>query len=118
MSRIKGSRFERIALDYLKGKGLIYLSRNYYACGGEIDLIMHHDNQIVFIEVKGRRNTRYGWGLEFVDKRKQVSLVKAAYHFIMRQPHSHRIEARFDVISIDGGNIEWIQNAFENPFSE
>lgn len=73
---------------------------------------------IVFVEVRFRRNLRYGSGAETVGARKQARLVAAALLWQVQNRVAARFSSRFDVVSITrtGGNqtaIEWIQNALE-----
>ena len=112
MSREKGIFYEQEALKYLKNQGLIYLAENYKACGGEVDLIMQSLDTIVFIEVKARANTKFGFGHEFINTQKQYRLMKAAKHYLNRQRKPHLWHARFDVVSFDGDNLTWIKAAF------
>lgn len=90
--------------------------RNYRARLGEIDLIMQHDETLVFVEVRARRSARFGRAAETVDARKQARIVAAAQHFLQRHPEHGMRRCRFDVIAIDGGqaqDLQWLQNAFE-----
>lgn len=109
----KGQHAEKIACEYLQQQGLVLIDKNYHCRLGEIDLIMEHDDTLVFVEVRYRKNNLYGDAKESVTYKKQQKLQKAALHFL--QQHKNR-NARFDVIAITGENkqqsFEWIQNAF------
>ena len=50
--RTFGSSSEQLAIKYLKSEGYLFLDRNNYFKGGEIDIIMQEDDFIVFVEVK------------------------------------------------------------------
>lgn len=50
--RESGKLAELKALSFLETKGLCLLQRNFYAKGGEIDLILKDNEFIVFVEVK------------------------------------------------------------------
>jgi putative endonuclease len=50
-----GDRGEEIALRYLLRKGYSLVERNYRTRYGELDLILRHENTLVFVEVKLRR---------------------------------------------------------------
>lgn len=112
MSRQSGQQYEALALSFLKAQNLTLLTKNYAACGGEVDLVMFDKDTFVFVEVKARNSLAYGFGYECVEAQKQRKLIKAAKHFINCQTNPHRSNARFDVLSIDKGKITWIKNAF------
>jgi putative endonuclease len=102
-----------MACEYLQRQGLKLIDRNYHCRMGEIDLIMDHDNTLVFVEVRYRKNNLFGGALESVTYKKQQKLQKTALHFLQ---HYQDRNARFDVIAITGEHkqqsFEWIQNAF------
>ena len=110
----KGKQAESIACEYLIKQGLRFLEKNYYCRQGEIDLIMNHNDTLVFVEVRYRKNNHYGDAKESVTYKKQQKLHTTALHYM--QKHGHDRQARFDVIAITGENkqthFEWIQNAF------
>lgn len=47
-----GVAAERIAENFLKGKGYRIIGKNYRKPWGEIDLITEKDNVVIFVEVK------------------------------------------------------------------
>ncbi len=73
-SQLKGLHYEKLALKFLKKQGLKFLHKNYHCRLGEIDLVMHERDCIVFIEVRYRHNVEYGNGLETVNKSNQQKL--------------------------------------------
>ncbi len=50
-----GAYGEQLACDFLMGRGYKHLCSNYRTRWGEIDLVMKHRGQVVFVEVKTRR---------------------------------------------------------------
>lgn len=111
----KGQLAEQLACDYLLQQGLTLVERNYYCRMGEIDLIMQHQNSLVFIEVRYRKNNLFGGAAESITTKKQDKLQKTALHYI--QQHKSRQNTRFDVVAITGQHpeqiLEWIQNVFQ-----
>ena len=94
-----GAWGEDLALRYLIQHGYTLLERNYRTRRGEIDLIVHKDDTLIFVEVKLRRGTGFGDPLEAVTYRKQNTLRSVAEHYLYaREPHFETL--RFDVISI------------------
>ncbi len=105
---------EQHACQYLQTQGLQLQARNYRCRGGEIDLIMLHGQQLVFVEVRYRSHTRFGGGVESIDSRKQQRIILCARHYLQQHPVERQRSARFDVISMDARQqIQWIRNAFE-----
>jgi putative endonuclease len=111
-----GDEAESLACEYLSKRGLSLLTRNYRCRGGEIDLIMRHNDSLVFIEVRYRRKTDYGRAAETVTANKQRRLIHCARVYMQRH-HAWNMPARFDVVSIEGQagqlQIDWISNAFQ-----
>lgn len=113
----RGAHAEDQACRFLQRQGLQLVARNYRSRRGEIDLIMRDADNLVFIEVRYRRQSRYGSGLESVDRRKQQRIIACAAYYLHRHPLAALLAARFDVVALtpgDGGTrIEWIRNAFD-----
>lgn len=113
-----GDAAETRALAWLQARGLTLVQRNYRiargprARGGEVDLILRdRDGTLVFVEVRARRNADSGGAAASVGASKQRSIVFAAQHFVARLAAPP--PCRFDVIAIDGEQIEWLQAAFD-----
>jgi putative endonuclease len=111
-----GDNAERLACEYLKNRGLKLVQRNFQCRGGEIDLIMQHDDSLVFIEVRYRKHTTHGRAAETVSQRKQDRVIRCAQYYLTRHRGWNTV-TRFDVVSIEGApgqmQIEWITNAFQ-----
>jgi putative endonuclease len=110
-----GSAAERRAEQHLRRQGLRLVARNVRSPFGEIDLVMHHGQVIVFVEVRYRRHTGFGDPVETVDRRKQGRLRASAEHYLRQLADGDR-PCRFDVVTLSGdpknGTIAWYQNAF------
>lgn len=111
-NRSIGTKYEGVAMDYLMKKDYFELDRNYYSRFGELDLICkdRKKDEIVFVEVKYRKNLEYGNGLESITISKQRKLVKTALIYL-KEKNIRAIPYRFDIISILGDKIEHIENA-------
>lgn len=110
MSRRQGAAAEAAACAHLQAAGLELVTRNYSCRMGEIDLIMRHGDTLVFVEVRSRASARFGGAAASVDLRKQQRLTRTAQHYLQRLPELP--PCRFDVVTLDGGTIDWISNAF------
>lgn len=92
---------EGVACEYLKSKGFEIVKRNYYASGGELDVIARDESRIVFVEVKTRYNgqsLRYGRPASAVDARKQTAVATAAKQYIFDSKTT--LQPRIDVIEV------------------
>ena len=54
MSRLMGYFGEKVALAYLISHGYKLIAKNVYYKGGELDLVLLHDSDMVVVEVKNR----------------------------------------------------------------
>ncbi len=116
ISRIaQGIAAEALACHYLEAQGLSLVMRNFRCRWGELDLIMRDNEQLVFVEVRSRRNTRYGTPAESITHAKQQRLLRAAAFYLQHQRLN--LSCRFDVVAIvqpDGNaQVEWIRDAFQ-----
>ncbi len=116
--RAVGQSAEDRAWAHLRRAGLSLVARNYRvargpnARGGEIDLICRErDGTIVFVEVRARADTRHGGAAASVSASKRASLVFAAQCFISTLPVVP--PCRFDVVAIDGDDLQWLKAAFD-----
>lgn len=110
--RALGTLKEDIAAEYLVNLGYTILERNFHTRFGEIDIIAKHSDTIVFIEVKYRKNSLYGYPEEAITLKKQHSIKNAALYYMSKNRLSLDIPYRFDAILVLNKNIKHIQNAF------
>lgn len=107
-----GSAAEDWALDFLRGRGLALVGRNFRCRVGEIDLIMRDGPATVFVEVRYRRDPRHGSAAETVSAHKQRRFTAAARRYLQQHPAAARAPCRFDVVAITGEQVEWLRGAF------
>jgi len=117
-SAARGVEGEDRALQHLQRQGLKLVQRNYRvargpsARGGEIDLILRdRDGTLVFVEVRSRAGAAQGGAAASVGAAKRRSLVYAAQHYLQRLAVPP--PCRFDVVAIDGEQIQWLPAAFD-----
>lgn len=109
---LHGEFAEQQACDFLISQGLTLVERNFRCLHGELDLIMKDGETLVIVEVRFRKNAKYGSALESVDFRKQAK-ISATTEFYLNTLKGEMPRMRFDVIGILGnGELEWVQNAF------
>lgn len=111
---------ENKAVEFLKAKNytiLARLARNYHSRFGEIDIIARKQNTIIFVEVKTRKNTAFGFPAEFVDYQKQQKIMKTAQLYI-NDNFNAEFDYRFDIIEVfhyddNKVNFNHLKGAFE-----
>ena len=92
---------------------------NYRTRFGEVDVIASDRHYLRFVEVKLRKNSRYGHAREFVTPAKQAKIIAAAQSWL--QIHPTKLQPRFDVMEIyapngadlDSLTFHYLENAFE-----
>ena len=97
-SKIVGAWGEALAVDFLKKKRYKLVACGYKCRFGEIDLIVKDRKNLVFVEVKLRKNGKFAAAREFVDYRKQERLRATAAMYLSANPT--KLQPRFDVIEI------------------
>lgn len=113
-----GQLAEDHALAYLQAKGLHLRQRNFRCRFGEIDLIMHDKEYLVFVEVRYRQSQAYGGALASVTPRKQQRLIHAAQIYLQQAEQASVLDypMRFDVLALSAQQSEpqiiWIPHAF------
>ena len=88
------------AADFLVKKGYTIIERDWQSGHRDIDIIATDGNEMVFVEVKTRRNRLFTDPEEAVDYRKRQHLRQAINHYI-KYRHVN-CEVRFDIITIVG----------------
>ncbi|NMP15753.1 MULTISPECIES: YraN family protein [unclassified Thalassotalea] len=115
--RQQGQQYEQLACQYLQQHGLQLVSKNFTCKLGEIDLVMNDADCLVFVEVKYRKNSKFGSAAEMVNHTKQQKIIKTAQLFLQKRGLSeYNTACRFDVVSITGSERTpeycWHKNAF------
>ncbi len=108
-----GREGEAKAAEYLRKKRYDIIGANYRCRFGELDLIAQKGNLVIFVEVKLRKNDRFGAAADAVTGSKREKLRKAALSWLAATDCT--APTRFDVIEIytETGRINHIENAFE-----
>ncbi len=113
-----GNLGENLAKGYIERLGYKILHAPFRCRIGEIDIIALNDDVLVFMEVKTRRNLRFGTPAEAVTRRKQLQIIKTAQHFLAHYRKPPFRFCRFDVLAIfqpkgaAPARIEHFQDAF------
>ena len=110
--RTEGSRWEKVAGDFLSRHGIEILQYNYRCHFGEIDIIGNDRGVLVFYEVKYRKDARCGTAAEAVGLKKQQVIAKVSDYYRMVNHIEWDRPIRYDVVAIQGNRIELIPAAF------
>lgn len=105
-----GKEGEAAAVAYLTEKGYEIRHR-------DLDIVAQKDGTLVIVEVKTRRDNRFGHPEEAVDNRKIRSIVASADAYVRK--FALDLPVRFDLITVVGMQppfqIEHIEEAFFPP---
>lgn len=108
-----GREGEDRAAAFLADQGFQIMARNYR--GGrlaEIDIVARRGSLVVFVEVKRRESGAFGGGIYAVSAGKKRRLRMAAQHFLRGRCDLESADTvfRFDLITVGGGSVEWIED--------
>lgn len=107
-----GKRYEEKAAAFLERNGFQLLEKNFRCRQGEVDLVGVHDNCLVFVEVKYRKDSMSGAPEEAVDPAKQRKICLVSDYYRIRHPSESARQIRYDVVAICGDSVKWYKNAF------
>ena len=114
--QIAGAAAEDAACAHLLASGCQLLARNVRFRVGELDLVMLDGETLVFVEVRMRRDDRFGGAMSSVDFSKRRKFARAAQTWLSAHPKMALSPCRFDVVAVvpgaDGLNCDWLRNAF------
>ena len=104
--------------EKLRRDGWVIAARNFRCRMGELDLVARNKTFLAFVEVKLRKDDRFGAACEAVTLSKQRKLRAAAQYYLMSHPT--RLQPRFDVAEVYAPQgvrtetpiIYYIENAF------
>ena len=109
-----GALGEETACRYLMHHGYRLLSRNWRFQHLEVDIVAEWFGEVIFVEVKTRRNEDLAFAADAVDLEKKKNLVVAAKAYM--KYYDLDLPFRFDIITVVGERppfeIEQIENAF------
>lgn len=118
-SRLSGAWGEALAADFLRKRRYKIVAAGYRSRFGEIDLIAHNKQYLVFVEVKLRKNADFAAAREYVNRAKQDRIRMTASMYLSQNPT--KLQPRFDVVEIyapqgamtDKPEITHLEDAFQ-----
>ena len=109
-----GKEGEMEAAAFLQSDGYYIHERNWHFGKLELDIIAEKDGELVFVEVKTRRNNLYGNPVSAITDKKIRHILSSANAYLKYKRIN--LPCRYDVITIVGTRppfqIEHIKNAF------
>lgn len=110
-----GQTGESIAANFFLAHGYAILARNWRHGHLEIDIICERDSQIVFVEVKTRRNSLCGGPAGALTQAKRQKLCKAAQFWLFEYKR-WEAQCRFDVICLTAKGPDFIMEHYPDAF--
>lgn len=98
--KVTGDYGEDLAVAELKKRGYEIIGRNWRGRGGELDIIAKEKNELVFIEVKTRRNLQFGHPEVAVNARKTRHLTRTVREYCQQHNLVGKIITRGDIVAI------------------
>ena len=117
-ARRLGQWGEALVAEALRQRGWTVITTNFRCRMGEIDIIAGNGRYLAFVEVKLRKNGRFGAACEAVTPSKQRKLRLTAQIYLSGHPTD--LQPRFDVAEVyaprgahtEQPDIYYIENAF------
>ena len=108
-----GTDYEQKACAFIEEEGMEVLERNYRTRIGEIDIIARDREELVFLEVKYRKDRSHGGAEYAIPRSKQRTIIQVAKVNIKMNRLPLNGFYRFDAVLIDGDEITHIKNAWQ-----
>lgn len=96
--QIDGKKAEDLAASHFLAQGYEIIARNWRHGRAEVDMILSYEGILVFVEVKARNRTDYGFPEQFVSEGQMRRILSAADAWLYNQPWPGPV--RFDILAI------------------
>ena len=104
MSTEVGRHAESVAATFLENEGYRILARNWRTRWCEVDLVVLRAGVVYFVEVKYRRDARWGRGLDYITPKKLQQMHFSADFWMARYPAVAQ-DYRLAAIEVGGRNF-------------
>lgn len=105
LRRIFGNKAEDLTAKYLQKKGFKIIAKQYRSRFGEIDLIALDGSEVVFVEVKARKTSDFGFPEESVTASKIEKIIAVGDKFLKDKNWLFK-PWRIDVVAITFSETE------------
>ena len=102
----------RIAAEKVMGMGYELEAKNYYCRFGEIDIIAREGKYLCFVEVKYRKNEKYGAPEGAISPTKIKRICKTSQFYLWEHKLPEDTPVRYDVVFIIGDECRLVRDAF------
>jgi len=99
-----GAQGEQIAAEWLERRTYLILQRNWKTRWCEIDIIASRGDVLFFVEVKYRKSSAFGSGLEYITAKKLQQMHFAAELWI--QTHKYQGACQLAALAVDGATLD------------
>lgn len=99
-SQISGQIAEDVAAKFIQSKGYLIIARHVTSRFGEIDILARDGDALVAVEVKARRNRKFGTAIEGVTRKKLEALEMVLTEYIQRHTPA-TTSWRIDVVTVE-----------------
>lgn len=96
---------ETQALKYLQNQGYRLVARNWHCRYGELDLIMWDGEELVFVEVRSRKDHEFGYPEETLTRAKRMRLLRSSKEY-RHEKKIYGVYWRFDLIAVTGALVD------------
>ncbi len=95
-----GTFGEQVARRHLEAKGYVFETAAWRGPSGELDLVMRHADEVVFVEVKTRHGEEMGRAEESLSRRQQRILLATAAAYVEGHPDLDDPIWRIDLVAV------------------
>ena len=107
---------EALAAKYLREQGYVILTQNWRHGHGELDIVAQRAEILTIVEVRTRRNDKFGRGEESITLSKRLNLLKTSQAYVqMLVPLDTELQWQIDVIVIQLGPNNTIESLMHFP---
>jgi putative endonuclease len=99
LTQVRGARGEKLAVNFLRKLGYRILKNNTRTPYGEIDIICHEGEVLVFVEVKTRNSKQFGNPEDAIVGNKLKRLKKSIEFYVTEQ--AWKGDYRLDVVAVE-----------------
>ena len=103
-----GHSAEVRAAEYLKQNGFKIIELNWKTRYCEIDIVAEREKAVYFVEVKSRKNSSQGYGLDYITPKKLQQMRFAAEMWVSN--HEWKGEYQLAAVGVDGEEITLIED--------
>lgn len=103
----RGTEAEQRAADFLSERGMQILDRHVTSRFGEIDILALDGKTIVAVEVKARRNAKFGRAVESLTEAK-ITRIENTLHDVLNKRGWAERPYRIDLVTIESDGIQYL----------